>query len=126
MSRKMGAEALRKAIDSAGGIDELKRGFERHRKDFKYFGMHRQELLRDYKEEWVAIYDSVIVGHNKDFMKLIGGLSSEVRKDSVIQHLTTKKMRWILYRACTDRPRDVRLQVLRFSVRSQCLLQGNR
>lgn len=96
MTKKMSDGALKKAIDSAGGIDNLREGFERHRKDFEYFSTHREELLRDYKEEWVAVYNGAIVGHNRDFMKLIGELSSEVRKDSVIQHLTTKKMRWIL------------------------------
>ncbi len=96
MARKMSAKALEKAIDSIGGIDKFREGFERHRKDLLYFDEHRQELLRDYKEEWVAVYNGVVVGHNKDFVELISELSGEVRKDSVIQHLTTKKMTWIL------------------------------
>ncbi len=95
MVKKMSTKALENLINSLGGIDEFRKGFERHKRDNEYFDIHSQELLRDYKEEWVAVYNGIVVGHNRDFLKLLNKLSEE-EKHSIIRHLTTKKITWIL------------------------------
>lgn len=96
MARKMSNKALEKLVESLGGVDEIRKGFERHRKDSEYFEEHSKEFLRDYKEEWVAVYNCKVVGHNKDFLELIGELSKEERENSVIHLITTRRMTWIL------------------------------
>lgn len=96
MAKKIAAKELEKIIDSMGGITEFHRRMEQHQKDFEYFGTHHKELLRDYGEEWVAVYNEEVVAHNKDFLKLLGEMSKELRGNAVIQYVTAKRMTWIL------------------------------
>ena len=44
---------------------------ERFTQDMLYFDQHRQELLQQYPERWVAIYNQQVVGAAKDLKRLI-------------------------------------------------------
>jgi len=44
---------------------------ERFTEDMLYFDQHRQELLQQYPERWVAIYNQHVVGAAKDLKRLI-------------------------------------------------------
>lgn len=96
MAKKIPIKKLEEIIDSMGGIKEFHRRMEQHRKDFEYFDTHHEELLRDYKEEWVAVYNEEVVTHDKDFLNLLKKMDKEVRSNVVIQYVTSKKMIWIL------------------------------
>lgn len=96
MTKKMSSKSMKKLIDSMGGIEEVRGGFERHRKDFEYFSTHHQELLKSYPEEWVAIYNKAVIWHNNDFMDLMVNVDKETRSKAVVQHVTAKKRHMIL------------------------------
>lgn len=96
MSKKISPKAMKELINSMGGEEELRKGFERHRKDFAYFGTYHDDLLGVYPEEWVAVLREKVIAHNKDFLRLFSQMDEEVRKNAVIQHITAKKQRWIL------------------------------
>jgi hypothetical protein len=50
--------------------DEL----ERFKQDTSYYEAHYQELLEEYPEQWVAIYDQQVVGVAKDLKRLVARL----------------------------------------------------
>jgi hypothetical protein len=43
---------------------------EQYRSDAQYFNEHREELLAQYPERWVAIYNQQVVGVAKDPKRL--------------------------------------------------------
>ena len=43
----------------------------RFTQDMLYFDQHRHELLQQYPEHWVAIYNQQVVGAAKDLKRLI-------------------------------------------------------
>lgn len=51
--------------------DEL----ERFTSDMGYFEQHRQELLEQYAEQWVAVYDQQVVAAGKDLKRLVSRLN---------------------------------------------------
>jgi hypothetical protein len=44
---------------------------ERFTQDRRYFEQHRQELLDQYPEQWVAVYNQQVVGAAKDSKRLV-------------------------------------------------------
>ena len=50
---------------------EIQQDLERYRQDALYFEAHRQELVDQYPERWVAIYRQQVVGAAKDLGRLI-------------------------------------------------------
>ena len=50
---------------------------ERYTGDMVYFDEHRQELLEQYPERWVAVYDKRVVGAAKSLKRLISKLKKE-------------------------------------------------
>ncbi len=47
---------------------------ERFTADAQYFDRHRQELLAQYPERWVAVYQQEVVGAARDLKRLIAQL----------------------------------------------------
>jgi Family of unknown function (DUF5678) len=43
---------------------------EQYRRDAQYFEEHREELLEQYPERWIAIYHQQVVGVAKDAKRL--------------------------------------------------------
>jgi phage anti-repressor protein len=46
-----------------------------YEKNMKWLREHYDELLRDYPEEYVAVYDNNVVGHSKNINDLLHQLS---------------------------------------------------
>ncbi len=53
---------------------QVQRELERFTSDAQYFDQHRQELMRQYPDRWVAIYDQEVVGAARDLKRLIAQL----------------------------------------------------
>jgi len=49
----------------------VQKELERFRLDADYFDQHRQELLQQHPDRWVAIYNQQLVGAAKDIKRLI-------------------------------------------------------
>ena len=56
---------------------QVQRELERFTQDMLYFDAHREELLRQYPERWVAIYNKQVVGAAKDITRLVRQLERE-------------------------------------------------
>ena len=49
----------------------VQKELERYRDDALFFDRHRQELLRQHPDRWVAIYNQQVVGAATDIKRLI-------------------------------------------------------
>ncbi len=57
-------------VDIEGNRDAL----ERFKRDGDYLQEHWKELLRQYPEMWVAVYNQQVVGADNDLERLVGQL----------------------------------------------------
>ncbi len=71
---------------------------ERFREDARYLDEHRQELLAQYPERWVAIYHQQVVAQAKDPRRLIQKLQEQGIPAARVYraHLTTHEEMLIL------------------------------
>ena len=56
---------------------QVQQELERFNEDMAYFDAHRQEILDQYPERWVAIYDSRVVGTAKNLPRLMAQLERQ-------------------------------------------------
>lgn len=62
------------ALKSIGGIQEFQRQFRQYSQSVDYIDRDRRKLLKDYDNQWVAVYDSKVIAHGKkygDVVKII-------------------------------------------------------
>ena len=78
----------------------IQQELERYRGDAVYIQEHREQLLKEYPEEWIAVLDLKIVGHSGDLDALLRELDSSgiPRGEACIKHLTTKPPRTVVVR----------------------------
>ena len=58
-------------------MTQVQAEMERFRKDASYYEEHREELLKEYPDRWVAIYNEQFVGTAKDLNRLITQLQKK-------------------------------------------------
>ncbi len=58
-------------------MDTVQEELKRFKRDTSYYEAHHQELLDQYPEQWVAIYEQRVVGTGPDFEELLGELKSK-------------------------------------------------
>ncbi len=70
---------------------QVQREIEHYRADALYLAGHREELLRQYPDRWVAIYDLRVVADAKHLSRLIKQLDRRgfPRGDVVVEYLAT-------------------------------------
>jgi len=56
---------------------QVQRDLERYREDALYFEAHREELLVEHSEEWIAIYRNEVVGSAKELPELLSRLDEQ-------------------------------------------------
>lgn len=71
----MTTKLLEKALKSAGGLRELRRRVAQSARNLAFIDEKKDELLKLYDENWVAVYNSEIVAHEKNFKNLINKLN---------------------------------------------------
>lgn len=69
--------SLKKALQSVGGLEEFKRKRDQFRRDLAFIDENRDELLEEYDEEWVAVYESEVVAYGKDYNNIITQLEKK-------------------------------------------------
>ena len=60
-----------KAIKSAGGKEEFQKKFEQYKESVASIEANRDELLKKYDNEWIAVYNRKVVAHAKKLQELI-------------------------------------------------------
>lgn len=71
---------------------QIQQELKQYRRDAQYFEEHRESLLEQYPERWVAIYNAQVVGAAKDAKRLIKQLKRKAIPPSrVFREYLTKK-----------------------------------
>lgn len=70
----MATKLLEKALESVGGRGEFRRKREEFRRDLAFIEENRKKLLKSYNESWVAVYNSEVVAHGKDYNNVLAQL----------------------------------------------------
>jgi hypothetical protein len=52
-------------------LERVQQDLDRFTRDMLYFDQHREELLQQYPERWVAVYNQQVVGAAKDPKRLV-------------------------------------------------------
>jgi Family of unknown function (DUF5678) len=79
-------------------MHELQAELQRFKRDTQYYEAHREELLTQYPEQWVAIFNQQVVGAAPDFEQLLALLeqSGIPVERTLIEHVTRKEELLIL------------------------------
>lgn len=73
-------------------MHELQAELQRFKQDTQYYEAHREDLLKQYPEQWVAIFNQQVVGAAPDFDQLLRALehSGIPAEQALIEHVTYK------------------------------------
>jgi hypothetical protein len=73
-------------------MHELQAELQRFKRDTQYYEAHREELLIQYPEHWVAVFNQQVVGAAPDFEPLLAMLeqSGIPVERTLIEHVTRK------------------------------------
>jgi ribosomal protein L20 len=84
---------LNKALESIGGEKEFLRKSEQYGKSLAYFKSNREKLLRDYDEQWIAIYNSEVIAHGGKWESVIRAVEeAKLPDDEVLfEYLSNEK-----------------------------------
>ena len=79
-------------------MHELHAELQRFKRDTQYYEAHREELLTQYPEQWVAVFNQRVVGAAPDFEQLLAMLEhSRIPVDrTLIEYVTRKEELLIL------------------------------
>lgn len=85
---------LNKALSSAGGKREFERKHQQYSKSLTYLDEYTPELLKKYNNQWIAVFNSTIVGHAPTYGELASNLEQRELpiEEIVIKFLTTRKV----------------------------------
>ena len=70
----MASGLVDKVLETAGGLEEFKRRREQFRHDLAFIEENREELLKKYAENWIAVYKSQVVAHGKSYNSILSFL----------------------------------------------------
>jgi hypothetical protein len=79
-------------------MHELQAELQRFKRDTQYYEAHREELLTQYPEQWVAVFNQQVVGAAPDFEQLLALLEQSAIpvERTLIEHVTRKEELLIL------------------------------
>ena len=74
-------------------MNEQQVEFDQFQKDIEYSETHREELLNQYPEQWVAVLKGKVVGHTPDVYQLLDELRERgvPTERVVLRHLTRQE-----------------------------------
>lgn len=56
---------LEKALNSIGGREQYRRKYQEYERSLSYVENNKDELLKEYKDNWIAVYHSIIIAYSK-------------------------------------------------------------
>ena len=79
-------------------MNEQQLEFDQFQRDIEYSETHREELLNQYPEQWVAVLKRKVVGHASDVYELLDELRERgiPTERVVLRHLTRQEELFIL------------------------------
>jgi hypothetical protein len=84
---------LENMIKSVGGMDELIRRRRQFRQNLDFIEHNRDELLEHYNENWIAVHNSEVIAHGKDYNRVITGLQKQKKpvEEIPIRYMSKQK-----------------------------------
>jgi hypothetical protein len=81
-----------------GHMTEVQAELQRFGRDTAYYEAHQKDLLEQYPEQWVAIYNEQVVGASPDADQLFAELKEKGISigGAFFQYMTDKEEIWIL------------------------------
>ena len=78
--------------------DSVSQRLQRFQRDIDYYEGHREELLDQYPEQWIAIFNEEVAGTDYDAERLLAQLEEQGTPldRALIKRLTTKEELFIL------------------------------
>ena len=85
-------------IDNRAVTSQVKDELTRFREDSQYLDHHHDQFVRQYPDQWIAIYNKKVVGVHGDFEMLLEVLRKKGISPGnvVIELMSTEKVTWIL------------------------------
>lgn len=85
-------------IDPPEITTQVKDELARFREDSQYLDRHHDRFVKQYPDQWIAIYHKKVVGVHSDFEMLLEMLRKKGVSpgEAVIELMTTEKVTWIL------------------------------
>jgi len=89
---------IKKAVETAGGERVIEYKLRRFISDVRFMQSIRQDLLRDYMEQWVAVYDGALIGNAKHLEELLRQLSDKDihHNEAVIEYMAKERKAMLL------------------------------
>lgn len=84
---------VKETIKAAGGEEVIELRLRHFQEDIQYLHSLKQELLRKYLDQWVAVHDKSLVAHAKRFWDLRRQLSQKgiPQNETVIDFVSSKR-----------------------------------
>ena len=79
-------------------MHELQAELKRFKQNTQYYEAHREDLLKQYPEQWVAVFNQQVVGAAPDFDQFLTTLeqSGIPAERALIEHVTRREELFIL------------------------------
>lgn len=92
------------AIDTPEISSQVKDELARFQDDSQYLDRHHDRFVKQYPDQWIAIYHKKVVGVHSDFEILLEMLRKKGISpgEAVIELMTTEKVTWILSGGAND------------------------
>ncbi len=90
----MGKSALlEKALNSVGGHEQFQRKYQEYERSLSFVENNKDELLKQYKDSWIAVYRSKIIAHSKNPETIIDKITKtgEPLEEVFVEFITDKK-----------------------------------
>jgi hypothetical protein len=75
-----------------GRVSKMQAELQRCKRDTAYYEAHQEELLEQYPEQWVAIYDERVVGADADLYHLLSTIKEQGFSpgQALVEYVTSK------------------------------------
>jgi uncharacterized protein DUF5678 len=89
---------IERNVDPKDIIGPEHRTIESFRADAKYVAEHEEQLLKDYADQWIAVYEGEVVAHGKNTRELMKQLRERGLRgrSPLLKHMNTAEMTLIL------------------------------
>jgi len=89
---------IKNLVATAGGEEAIEMKLRRFEEDARYLQSLREELLRKYLDQWVAVYEQSLVAHGKTISELRKQLSTKriPQNEAVIDFIASERKSLLL------------------------------
>ena len=91
-------EELAELLEPFGGPDVMRERMRRFEANQEYLEAHREQLRREYPDQWVVIARRQVLGHGDDLDDLLKGLreAGEDLRSAVLHQAHVEEPVWVL------------------------------